>query len=72
MFASNLQPSCSGGKKEEEEEKKEKEEEEAREKSKNPNQRFGKNIDFFFVKGIILHHFRHPKSIFWYPKLKIL
>ena len=27
---------------------------------------------FFFVPGIILDHFRHPKSIFWYPKLKNL
>ena len=31
---------------EEEEEEKKKEEEEKKEKSKNPNQRFGKNIDF--------------------------
>ena len=27
---------------------------------------------FDFVPGIILDHFRHPKSIFWYPELKIL
>ena len=31
-----------------------------------------KTSKFYFVKGIILDHFRHPKSIFWYPKLKIL
>ena len=29
------------------------------------------NMTFYFVPGIILDHFRHPKSIFWYPKLKI-
>ena len=29
-------------------------------------------LNFYFVPGIILDHFRHPKSNFWYPKLKIL
>ena len=26
----------------------------------------------YFVPGIILDHFSYRKSIFWYPKLKIL
>ena len=26
----------------------------------------------YFVPGIILDHFTHPKSVFWYRKLKIL
>ena len=29
-----------------------------------------KKIDFFFVRGIILDHFRHPKSIFGIENLK--
>ena len=29
-------------------------------------------LNFYFVLGIILDHFRHPKSIFRYRKLKIL
>ena len=30
-----------------------------------------KKSKFYFVKGIILDHFRHPKSIFWYRKVEI-
>ena len=33
---------------------------------------FIETLIFFVVLGIILDHFRHPKSCCWYPKLKIL